>query len=421
MFSKKRLDSGLRIVSVPMESLRTLVVLTLVGAGSKYEKREEAGIAHFLEHMFFKGTKKRPTELEVGETIDRVGGQINAFTSKEYVGYYAKVRSEHRDLALEWMSDILLNSKFEEEEIEREKGVVTEEINMYFDTPRDYIWDLFESLLYGDQPAGRSVLGKKETVQGFSQNDLFSYVGDHYSTRNTVLVLAGDIKPSFSNKVSKFFKDQKEKEPKGKREVEESQDEPGFKLMGKKTDQAHLSLGVRGVHYFSEDRCLQEVVAHLLGGMMSSRLFISLRSKWGLAYYVYSNSQTYTDSGYLATVAGVDKNRVEKAVSLILDEYRSLREKKVSEKELAKAKEHFKGYLSLALEKSEGRASFYGKQELLGGKMENLEAIFEKVDGIGANDVSSFCRKIFRPENLNLALIGPYREEERFKNLIKNF
>jgi len=421
MFSKETLSSDLRIVRVPIPDFKTAVILVLIGAGSKYEKERENGLAHFLEHMFFKGTERMPTEFDVAEKIDRVGGYINAFTDKEYVGYYAKVRSEHADIGLNWMADILINSKFDPAKIEKEKGVVLEEINMYQDTPQDHVWDLWSRVLYGDQPAGRPILGEVKNVKGFAREDILSFINNHYSSKNTVVVLAGDISSLTSSKIKELFKDYKKHDPEQKEKVKESQTSPNVLLQTKDTDQAHFCLGVRGINLFDKKRQIQEIIAVILGGMMSSRLFVSLRSKHGLAYYVATHSNLYTDSGSLVTAAGVDKNRIEKGIGLVLKEYRNLAGQKVEEKELKRAKEHIKGLLSLSLESSTARASFYGKQELLKGEIETIEEIFSQIDAVTPAQVQSFSKEIFRPEGLNLALIGPYQNEVDFKKILNNF
>ena len=416
-----QLKNGLRLITVPMQGTKTITVLVVVGTGSKYEDKNNNGISHFLEHMFFKGTEKMPTEFDVTERIDRIGGYLNAFTDKEHVGYYTKIRSEHLDIGLEWMADILLGSKFDPAEIEREKGVVLEEINMYQDTPQDHVWDLWSKVLYGDQPAGRPILGEAENVKSFSRADIISFIGNHYSTRNTIVVLAGDVSPTAISKIEKLFENYKKSGPKEKENVREAQNTPNFLLQEKETEQTHLCLGVRGVDLFSEKRYIQKIISVILGGMMSSRLFISLRSKHGLAYYVATYSNSYTDSGYLVTAAGVDRNRTEKGIGLILDQYRDLAEKRIGEKELERAKERIKGSLSLSLESSSAQASFYGKQELLRNKIETVEEIFSQVDAVTPAQIQDFSKEIFQLEGLNMALIGPCQDEGKFKKIINNF
>jgi len=421
MFKKITFSNGFRVILVPAKNTKAVTVLVLVGAGSKYEEKEINGISHFLEHMFFKGTKKRPTTLKIAETLDKVGGVYNAFTSKELTGYFAKVSKEHLDLALEWVSDIFLNSKLESREIEREKKVIIEEINMYLDTPTKYIEDLWEKLLYNDQPAGWSVLGEKENILKFQRHHLLDYLKNHYSALNTILCVAGNFdQKRILEKIKKYFKKLKPVPPKQKVKVIEQQSEPQVLSYYKKTDQTHLCLGVRGYHLFHPKRYAQEVLATILGGNMSSRLFILIRERKGLAYYIQTSSELYTDSGYLRTEAGVPHENVPQVIKLILKEYKNIKEKKVSKKELKKAKDYLKGTLTLSLESSDAKASFYASQELLTGKILTLEEKLAKIEKVSVSDVQEVAREIFRPEKLNLALIGPHKNKEKlFQKLLK--
>lgn len=419
MYRKTILKNDLRIITVPMEGTKAVTLLVLVGTGSKYENKKENGISHFLEHMFFKGTKKRPNQLKIAETLDKVGGEYNAFTGKEYTGYWVKVASEHFDLALNWVSDVFLNSKIEEKEIEKEKGVIIEEINMYLDMPRSYIWRLWERLLYGNQPAGWMVLGEKENVRRLKRKNFLNYLKNHYSAKNTIICVAGDIKSNFVEKeVKKYFKKTRISKPKVKLEVIEKQDRSQTLIHFKETDQTHLCLGVRGYDLFHPKKYIQAVLATILGGMMSSRLFILIRGK-GLAYYVSTSSQTYTDSGYLVTSAGIDNRRVEKAMTAILKEYKAMKNRKIEKAEIQKAKEYLKGILTLKLESSDAQASFYGMQELLENKVLTPEQVFSKIDEVGVDDVQELAKEIFQPEKLNLALIGPFKDKTKFQQLLK--
>lgn len=420
MYKKTVLKNGLRIITVPMKNTKAATVLVTVGTGSKYETKKESGISHFLEHMSFKGTKKRPGSLEINETIDRIGGLNNAFTGKEATGYWAKADSKHLDLLLDWVSDILLNSKLEEKEINKERGVIIEEMNLYLDTPTAYISDLWESLLYGNQPAGRLIIGKKENILNFKRKDFLNYLNNHYSAKNIVVCVAGDIESELAEqKIRNFFKKIKTNNPKPKLKVIEEQKKPQSLIHFKKTDQTHLFLGARGYDVFHPQRFTQAILATILGGFMSSRLFILMRDKRGLAYYVRTSSESYTDTGYLVTQSGVDNSRVQEAIKLILKEYQSFKNKRIDESELKKAKENIKGTLILSLESSDAQASFYTDQELLTGKVLSPEEIFKKIDSVTVDDIQKLAREIFRPEKLNLALIGPFKNKERFDKLLK--
>lgn len=420
MFQKTILRNGLRIITVPMKSTRAVTVLVVVGTGSKYETKEINGISHFLEHMFFKGTKKRPTTLKIAETLDKVGGVYNAFTSEEFTGYWAKVGWRHLDLALDWVSDIFLNSKLEQKEIKREKGVIIEEINMYLDTPVDYIGDLWEKLLYGDQPAGWLTIGEKKNILKFERGCLLDYFRNHYSTLNTVVCIAGNFnQKEVKKKIKRYFKSLKKKPPKEKLKVIEKQKRPKSLVYYKKTDQTHLCLGVRGYNLFQSEKYAQEILATILGANMSSRLFISVRAKKGLCYYIRTSSDYSTDTGYLVTQAGVPHKNIGKVIDLILKEYKDLKTKKVSAQELQKAKDYLKGVSILSLESSDVRASFYSLQELLSRKILTPEEKFAKLDKVTPNDVQKVAQNIFRPEKLNLALIGPHKDDSKFQQLLK--
>jgi predicted Zn-dependent peptidase len=420
MYKKTTLSNGLRIITVPMKNTKAVTVLVMVGTGSKYETKENNGLSHFLEHIFFKGTKKNPTTLKVVEPLDKVGGIYNAFTDKECTGYWAKVDSKYLDLALDWVSDIFLNSNMEEKEINKEKGVIIEEMNLYLDTPTAYISDLWEELLYGNQPAGWLIIGNKKNIIKFKRKDFLDYLNNHYSSKNTIVCIAGDIEPKLvEEKIRNFFKKIKSNIPKPKLKVIEKQENPNSLIHFKKTDQTHLFLGVRGRDIFHPQKFSQEILATILGGFMSSRLFISIRERRGLAYYVRTISGCSTDTGYLVTSAGVDHRNAEKAIGLILKEYKILKNKKISQSELQKAKDNLRGTLNLSLESSDSQASFYAGQELLEHKILTPEEQLAKIDAITVEDIQKLAKDIFRPEKLNLALIGPFKNKERFNKLLK--
>jgi len=420
MYKKSVLKNGLRIITIPMKGTRTVTVLVLVGTGSKYETKKINGISHFLEHMFFKGTKKRPNTLSLIEPLDRVGGIYNAFTGKEYTGYWAKVSFRHLDLALDWVSDIYLNSKFEEKEINRERGVIIQEIKMYLDNPMAFVDDLWEKLLYGDQPAGWLTIGEEKNIIRFKRKDFLRYRDRHYSSKNTVICLAGNIQSDeIKSKIKRYFKGGKTHNPPPKLKVIENQQKPDSLIYFKKTDQTHFCLGVRGYHLSHPLKYAQILLATILGGYMSSRLWISVREREGLAYYVKTSSQNDTDTGYLVTQAGVDHGKAERAINIILKEYKKIKEKKISSSELQKAKDNLKGKLSLSLESSDVQASFYASQELLTKKILSPKEEFSMVDKVTENDILRVARDIFQPSKLNLALIGPFKHKDKFQKLLK--
>ena len=420
MFKKITLKNGLRIITVPQKNTKAATVLILVGTGSKYETKETKGISHFLEHLYFKGTKKRPSALLVAEVLDKLGGIYNAFTSEEYTGYYAKVAVSHFETALDWASDIYLNSLLPKKEVEKEKGVIIEEINMYLDTPMLYIGELWKTLLYGDQPAGWDVAGTKETVSKITREQILEYMKSQYVALNTIVCIAGNISSSQAiNQTKNCFSKISQTQPKLKPQVIEKQEKPKILLFPKKTDQTHLALGVRAFNLFHPQKFTLDILGTILGGMMSSRLFVEIREKLGLAYYVKTEVECDPDTGYLTTRAGIDNQRIDKAILTILKEYRKISQKKISLTELKKTKENFKGKFTLYLESSDAKASFYAGQELLEKIILTPEQIFKKIDKITANDILKVAREIFQPQKLNLALIGPFEKKERFQKLLK--
>jgi predicted Zn-dependent peptidase len=410
MYSKK-LKNNLRILTLPLKSTRVATVFVLVRTGSKYEQKETSGISHFLEHMLFKGTEKRKTPLEVAEDLDKVGGVYNAFTGEEYTGYYAKVNVDKFSLALDWVSDIYLNSLLPEKEIDKERGVIKEEINMYFDNPMAHCELLFQELLYGDQPAGWNIAGTKETVSAITRKDLSSYMESQYKAENTVVVVAGNInKEKVEEEVALAFSKIKTGEPKKAHPVVEKQEEPAVLNFYKETDQTHIILGARAFNMFSEHRYSQEVLASILGGMMSSRLFSKIREEMGLAYYIKTSIDDNPDTGVLYTRAGVENSKTEDAVKAIMNEYKKITEEKVTEKELTKTKEHIKGKTAISLESSDSLAYFQAVNELLENRTYTPEEIFKAIDSVTAEQIQQTAKKIFQPKNLNLVVLGPHKK-----------
>jgi predicted Zn-dependent peptidase len=416
MYKKTKLKNGLRVISVPVKNANSVTVLVLVATGSKYETKDINGVSHFLEHMFFKGTKKRPDTFMISETLDKIGGEYNAFTSKEVTGFWAKVDKKHVDIALDWISDMFLNSKFEEEEIQREKGVIIEELNMYLDTPTAYVSELFEDLLYKDQPAGWKIIGEKENIMSFNKDKIVNYFEKHYSSENTVVCVAGDISLSqMQSKINKYFGKTRRRDFLGKVAVKEEQTEPEVLVHYKKSDQTHFCLGVRAYDIFDPRRYALNLIAIILGGNMSSRLFISVREKNGLAYYVHTSIDATTDTGYLVTQAGIKNGSLEKAVELTLKEYKDLKDKKITQKELKKAKDYLRGKMALSLDSSDAKAHFYATQEIMGQEILSSEQKLKMIDKVSVNDINKVAKDIFSSKKLNLAVIGPIEESEKSK------
>ncbi len=423
-YTKQTLSNGLRLVTVPMPGVRSVTALVLVGVGSRQEKKKTRGITHFLEHLPFKGTKKYPTSLKLSSVLDAVGAEYNAFTGKEYTGFYVKSASEHLELGLDFLSQLIFHPLLEEEDIKKEKGVIIEEINMYEDQPMvKVMWD-FETLLYGNTSLGWETLGTKETVSGFGRGDFSDYMKRWYCPGNMVIGIAGAIPQaqSVKRKVQSLFSTRSDFQgspTEGRLKFE--QQRPVLAVKYKKTEQAHLCLGVRTFKRNNPDRYALSLLATILGGNMSSRLFTEVRGKRGLAYYINTAGQSYIDNGYLVTRAGTDIRKTGEAVRVIIEEYQKVSRSQlpVASKELNKAKEYVKGKLILGLEDSEEVASLYVDDLLLEGKIRTPEEILKAVDKVSIADIKKVAGEIFRPENLNMTVIGPFKDKEKFEKLLR--
>ncbi len=417
---ESKLKNGLTLYTVPLKSTEAVTVLVLVRAGSKYETKRINGLSHFLEHMFFKGTTKRPTPLAVAETLDRVGGEYNAFTGKEHTGYYAKVDAKHEELAIDWVSDMLLHPLFKADEIEREKGVIAQEINMYYDSPGSYIGNVYEQLLYGDQPAGWDILGTKEIISKLKRDDFLRYVKARYVANETFVVVAGNVDVARTKKlVTKYFGELPRGHAPDKVKVKEVQKAPALKIFKKETDQTHFQLGVRAFDAYDNRRYALSVLSTILGGPMSSRLFITLREEHGLAYYVSTSPDFYTDTGLFTAGAGVPNKDVVKAAALIMEEFERTRREKVSADELKKAKDYMKGKILIGLESSNAVANYVADQALTYGNAEGPHALVKKIDAVTAEDILRVAKTIFVNNKLNMALIGPRGDEAALKKVLK--
>ena len=415
-YKKTTLENGLRILTVPMKNVETVTVIVMTGTGSRYENEKEAGISHFIEHMFFKGTKKRPTTLDISEELDATGGEYNAFTSKDRTAYYAKVDARHFDKALDVISDIYLNSKIEEEEIEREKGTIIQELNMYADAPMRSISDVFEVLLYDGNPLGKEIIGYKKTIKSFSRKDFVEYMDRFYVPQDAVVCVTGKFdQDEIIPKIEASFGRMKRAEKPEFEKVTENQTEPAVKLKTKKTDQTHFVLGVRAYDHEHPDRFALNLLAVILGGNMSSRLFTEVRERRGLAYSVRTETEAYADCGDLATQAGVEHSNLELTIKTILEEYKKIATRKVGEKELQRAKDFIKGRSVMGFGASDEVAMFFIDQEVLKSKIMTMEQLFKKIDEVTPEDVQRVAKDIFQEKNLNLAVIGPHENSEEVR------
>lgn len=420
MYKKTTLSNGLRIITVPMPNTKTVTILVLVATGSEYETKDINGISHFLEHMAFKGTKKRPTAFDIAEPLDRIGSQYNAFTSQEYTGYYTKADVSHLDLILDIMADITLNPSFDQNEINKERGAIIEENNMHNDDPMWKVHELWSELLYGDQPAGWGIGGRKEVINRLKREDFIKYHESQYVASNIVLVISGAINEKETlNKIKQLFRNIKINHSFKKLSVKELQKKPEALVFYRTTDQTNIVLGVRAYSLWDKRRYSLQVLATILGGGISSRLFQSIRERLGAVYHVGTESEFLTDHGYLVTSAGINNKKVSLVISEILKEYKRIKIEKINNAELSKAKERLRGGLILSIETSDELASFYGSQEIIKKNIIKPEDIIKEIMAVTSNDILEVANDIFKPEKLNLALIGPFKDKKPFVNLLK--
>jgi len=419
-FEKLTLKNGLRLILSHLPAVKSVTAIILCGTGSRYELAETNGISHFLEHMFFKGTKKRPTAVQISHALDEIGADYNAFTGKETTGYHIKCASQHLNLSLEMLSDMLWNSKFDPAEIEKERGVIIEEINLYEDTPMRRVAEIYEQLLWANQPLGWDIGGRKEVIRKLQRADFIKYIEDRYAPNNMVVSIAGDFdREKTVETVKKFFGHTPKKAVAGFLPVSENQKKPALKVTYKKTDQAHLVLGFRAFKIGHSERYNSAVLATILGGGMSSRLFVNVREKHGLAYYVRADAESYLDTGTFSAAAGVDLKRIDDAIKVILAEFAEITKKPVFEKELRKAKEYIKGRVILSWEDSRTVAVSYGTDEILENKIRTIDEYLKRIDEVKAEDIKRVARFLFTSSKLNLAVIGPFKDQSRFERLLK--
>ncbi len=418
-FQKTILKNGLRLIVVPMKESPTVTVMALVEAGSKYETPKISGISHFLEHMCFKGTEKRPKAVDIVRELDGIGAQYNAFTSQEMTGYYAKSDKKHFDKILDVVSDIYLHSTLPKAEMEKEKGVIVEEIKMYEDLPPRHIHEVLMKSLYGTQPAGWDVAGTPETVKATTRALMQSYRSKHYVSGATAVLVAGNVDPKdVEEKVRKAFAEMPSGKKHGKTGVKEGQQKPEVAIEFKKTDQVHLAFALRTFDLYHEDSTAMRVLSSVLGGGMSSRLFQKMRDDLGICYYVGASHETFTDHGFLEITAGVPALRLAEAVSAILAEVKKIKTETVDESDLTRVKEYLIGNMYLGLESSDSLADFYGYQEIMRKPLLRPDEVVAKVRAVTAKDISRIAETYLTDANLTLALIGPVKDKAELKKLL---
>jgi predicted Zn-dependent peptidase len=419
VYERHTLSNGLRVLTAPLGHAQSVACYVMLAAGSRYENASNRGIAHFAEHMFFKGTERRPTARDIAMEVDSIGGEFNAFTSKEYTGYYIRCAGERRDQAFDVLVDMLRNSKFDSEELEREKGVIIEEMNMYVDTPRDYIGSVYEELLFGSNPLGWETLGTKATIEGASRETFLDYLGEWYRPSRMVVGCAGAVGDDLMSMLEGLVGDI----PDGATgaptaaTIEETT-EPRVRIHRKDSDQANVALGVPSYPVGHPDRYALQLLGTVLGTGMSSRLFLEVRERRGLAYYVFAFNNSFTDAGTLYAQAGVDLKRTEEAVKVIADEFKKLAGEQVPSVELEKARALAKGRFVLQTESPNGLLVSGLRREVLEGRAAEPTEILAGLDAVTAEDIQRVAQDVIGGSGLRCAVIGPFDDEDAFAALL---
>jgi predicted Zn-dependent peptidase len=410
------LKNQAKLILAPRHETKAVTVLVLFKVGSRNESQKINGLSHFLEHMLFKGTKRRPDTLAISKALDQVGADFNAFTTKDHTGFYIKVYHKKIELAIDMLSDILFHSKFDPEEIKKEKGVIIEEVNMYEDNPLMYIEDLMERTLFGSGSLGRLVIGPRENIRGFSRSNLLKYHRTFYQPKNMLIAVAGQYEePRVLELINKYFNinNQKSGIPKIS-QFKVRQKKPQVTLKFQKTEQVQLGLGFPAFSYFDKNLYPLFLLSVILGGSMSSRLFIEIREKKGLSYYIKAMPNVYEDTGLLYIQAGLDKSRIFEALGLLWQELTKIKKQGVTGVELKRAKDFVKGRLVLELEESSEIAAFLAKQKLMTGKIEKPEEKFIKIDKVTLESIKKAAALVIQKKLINLVVIGPFTQKKEF-------
>jgi len=418
VFERSSLSNGIRVLTAPMPQAQSVSCFVMFAAGSRYETPEIGGIAHFAEHMFFKGTDRRPTARDISAEIDGIGGEFNAFTGKEYTGYYVKCAAGTRDVALDVLVDMIRNSRFNSEEIEREKGVIVEEMNMYFDTPRDFVGGVYDELLYGDHPLGRDIIGTKESVRAATRETFTSFIDRWYRPERMVIGVGGRVGDDVNERLEELLGSIEPRETGTPEPAAVAPNGSPVSVFTKQSDQAHIVLGARSYPLGHPDRFAVQLLTTVLGGGMSSRLFTEVRERRGLAYYVFSTNASYMDAGSVYAQAGVDIQRIDDAVTTIAAELRRMANEPVPAAELEKARAFAKGRFVLGIESPHGTIMYGLRREVLLGEADEPEAMLEGLDAVTTEDIQRVAQDIVGTQ-LKLAVIGPFEDAERFERLLE--
>lgn len=419
-FQKHKLSNGTRLVTVEDNSTGAFTVLALFSVGSRYEGRNINGISHFIEHMMFKGTKKRPNTQIISKELDGYGAEFNAFTSKDYTGYYVKINAEKKEKAIDIVSDMLHNSKFDAKEVNRERNVILEEIHMYRDNPMMHIEDMLEEEVFGDTPLGWSIAGYEKSMKKINRKDIVDFYKKHYVPKNTVIIFSGNLKGVDVKKLGeKYFGCCKSPKPATKYAPFKRPFKTNVKVQHKDTGQIQVAIGFPAFEYKHPNMPALNLLTNILGGTMSSRLFIQVRERRGLAYFVRAMLSPYQDTGAFVIRAGLNKENFNLAIKTIFNEIRKMKTSGVTAKELHRAKENIKGHVILSMEDSSFIAGWLGKQELLMNKTETLEQQIKKMERVTPAQIKKVANKIFNNKKVSIAVIGPLKDGASIKKLIK--
>lgn len=419
-YYRRILPNGLTIIEVPSNDAESVVVDFFVKTGSRSETPKENGISHFLEHFLFKGTHKYPSAMAITELIDGVGGEMNANTGKEHTQYYIKAHSSHLELIFNVLTDMIQQPLLDAEELEREKGVIVEELHMYRDMPMVEVENILEELMWPGMPLGQNIVGSKDTVTKFTTKMFQSYLDRHYQTSNMILGVSGKFDrkkldrliKQYWQKISKKTFHRWDKAKDGQKKIQ-------VKVHYKDTQQAHLAFGFKGFEFGDKRNSAALVLGAILGGGMSSRLFSEIRERRGLAYYVRASNSSYQDTGVFQVSSGVQVDKVEEAVRVILGELNKIRTVPISDKELIKAKAYLKGRTTLALEDNQTRLDWFIEQEAFHKSIQIPADFFKKIDNVTIAQVREIAKTLFQPQRMNLAVIGPYKNDKMFAKLLK--
>lgn len=418
-FHREVLPNGLRVLTLPMKETKAVTILFLVGAGSRYETQEQNGVAHFLEHMFFKGTKHRPSTLEISKQLDALGADYNAYTGEDLTGFYVRVAADDFRQAFDIISDMLLFPLFKPEEIEREKGVIVEEINMYEDTPMRTVHDQAKRFMFGDTPLGRNIAGTKERVTSFQKADFLAFRKAFYQPNNMIVAIAGAGDPtSWKSELATRFGSLPGSADPAFEPAKFQTSKARVKLIKKKTDQAHLVLAFPGFKRTDPRRPILITLMNILGGTMSSRLFIEVRERRGLAYYVRGGQWFFRDCGAFVASAGVKVPEAAQAIQVIREEFMKLAAAPVLAEELERAKKNFRGSMYLGMEDSMNLAEFLANQELYEDAIKQPEEIVQRIEQVTAREIHTLAKEFFDPRQAYLTLIGPYTSPQPFEQAL---